>query len=94
MGRKVHLALFGLLLFGLVGCFPRTAAEDLAPRMSKEEVRAVMDRPDTVIIDARTGGAWRASNQKIKGAVREDPDLPGTWFGKYPADKVLIFYCA
>lgn len=88
------MVLFGLLLIGLVGCLPRMSAEDRTPRMTKEEVRAIMGRPETVIIDARTGGAWRASNTKIKGAVREDPDAPGTWVGKYSQDKVLIFYCA
>ena len=94
MGRKVYIVLFGLLLIGFLGCAQRYSAEDRTPRMTKEEVRAIMDRPETVIVDARTGSAWRASNRKIKGAVREDPDIPGTWFGKYPQDKVLIFYCA
>ncbi len=94
MGKKVKMVLFGLLLIGLAGCAQRMAAEDRTPRMTKEEVRAIMGRPETVIIDARTAAAWKMSNQKIKGAVREDPDDPGSWVGKYSTDKVLIFYCA
>lgn len=93
MSKRLPMVLFGLLLIGLLGCAQRWSAEDRTPRISKEELRAMMGRPEVMIIDARIGSSWRASNQKIKGAVREDPDIPGTWFGKYPQDKVLIFYC-
>ena len=93
MSRKVQLVLLGLLLIGLLGCAQRWSAEDRTPRVSKEELRTMMGRPETVIIDARTEGGWRASRTKIKGAVRENPLDPERWAGKYSTDKVLIFYC-
>ena len=93
MSRKVQVVLFGLLLIGLLGCAQRWSAEDRTPRVSKEELRAMMGRPETVIIDVRTEAGWRASRQKIKGAVRENPLDPTPWASKYQTERVLIFYC-
>jgi rhodanese-related sulfurtransferase len=94
MNRKVQGVLWGLLLIGLPGYFQAWSAEDRTPRVTKEELRAMMERPETVIIDVRTGLAWKMSNQKIKGAVREDPEDPRPWVGKYSKDRLFIFYCA
>ena len=94
MSRKVQMVLLGLLLIGLPGCVQGLSAEDRTPRVTKEELQAMMGRPETVIIDVRTGLAWKMSNQKIKGAVREDPEDPRPWVGKYSKDRVFIFYCA
>ena len=94
MNRKVQMVLWGLLLIGLQGYFQGLFAQDRTPRVTKEELRAMMGRPETVIIDVRTGLAWKMSNRKIKGAVREDAEDPRPWVGKYSKDRVFIFYCA
>jgi len=62
------------------------------PRISKEELQAMLGNPDLVIIDDRTGSDWTASEFKIKGAVREDPDKVDAWMDKYSKDKTLVFY--
>jgi len=93
MSRKLQMVLFGFLLIGLLGCAQRWSAEDRTPRVSKEELRTMMGRPETVIIDARTEAGWRTSRQKIKGAVRENPLDPERWAGKYSTGSTLIFYC-
>ena len=72
-------------------------AEALAagiPRISKEDLLAMMTRPDVIIIDVRLSGDAAQSGSKIKGAVREDPQKVETWMDKYPKDKTLVFYCA
>jgi rhodanese-related sulfurtransferase len=94
MSRKVQAVLFGLLLIGLLGCAQKWSAEGRTPRVTKDELQAMMGRPEVVIVDVRTEAGWRMSNLKIKGAVREDPKDPRPWAGKYSQDRVFIFYCA
>jgi len=64
------------------------------PRIAKEEVREILKNPDVIIIDVRQQADWKASDEKIQGAVREDPDTIISVMEKYPKDKTLIFYCA
>ncbi len=64
------------------------------PRISKEDLREMLGKPDVVIMDVRTGSDWNASTAKIKGAVREEADKVESWIEKYPKDKTLVFYCA
>jgi hypothetical protein len=65
-----------------------------APRISKEELRSMLGKPDLVIVDVRVGGEWKDSDKKIKGAVREDPQQLGSWIKKYAKDRTLVFYCS
>ena len=64
------------------------------PKMSKEELQAVLGNPDVIVIDVRSPGDWAPSNTKIKGAIREDPPKVSSWMEKYPKDKTLVFYCS
>ena len=64
------------------------------PRMTKEDLKSMLDNPDVVVLDVRTGKDWKASETKIKGAVREDATDFGSWATKYPKDKTLVLYCA
>jgi hypothetical protein len=64
------------------------------PRMTKEELKDKLGHPDVVIIDVRVAGEWKGSNEKIQGAVREDPEKNiKNWAEKYSKDKTLVFYC-
>jgi len=69
------------------------AAED-APRIAKEEVKALLNDPNVAILDARLGSDWKKIDKKIKGAVRIDPLDVGAWAGNYPKDKKIVVYCA
>ena len=100
-----RLFLAALLIFFMVGsCW---AGGDLlrnffamferyvdAPRMTKEELKAMLGNPNLIIIDVRYGKDWTDSDLKIRGAVREDPEAFDSWANKYPKDKTLLFYCA
>ena len=69
------------------------AAADIA-RMTKEELKAMMDNPKVVIVDVRTNPEWNTGKVKIKGAVREDPTKVQSWIEKYSSDKTFVFYCS
>ncbi len=77
-----------------LGSFLGEAFAKEAPRMTKEELKGLMGKPDVVIIDVRAKSDWEGSKEKIQGAVREDPQKTKEWAGKYPKDKTLVFYCA
>ncbi len=78
----------------LLGAFLGEALAKEAPRMTKEELKGLMGKPDVVVIDVRAQSDWDGSKEKIQGAVREDPKKVKEWTNKYPKDKILIFYCA
>ncbi len=60
--------------------------------ISKDELKALLNDPDTTVIDVRRGRDWDASDVKIEGAVREDPSEVSEWAGNYPRDRRLVFY--
>jgi len=62
------------------------------PRVTKEQVRAMLANPDVVILDCRPAEQWRFSAQKLPGAVHEDPTKVEAWAGKYSKDKTYIIY--
>ena len=62
--------------------------------MTKETLKGMLDDPNVVVVDVRTGSDWRASESKIKGAVRvEKTAVPGL-ADKYKKNQTLVFYCA
>lgn len=69
------------------------AAGDDAPRIGKDDVKAMLGATDTSIIDVRAVTDWWGSSLKIKGAVRENPNNVDSWASGYPKDRTLILYC-
>jgi len=72
---------------------PAIAADDDAPRITKEELKAKLGDPSVTVIDVRYKANWKKSGQKVARAVREDPNEISSWIGKYKKDQVLVFYC-
>ncbi|NVL93520.1 MAG: hypothetical protein HWN71_10855 [Desulfobacterales bacterium] len=68
-------------------------AQDV-PRITIEEVKAMLDNPDVIILDVRPDEQWKQSSRKLPGAVHEDPEDVKSWADKYPKEKTLILYCA
>jgi rhodanese-related sulfurtransferase len=91
---KKRLFIEGLLIFLVVGMLTTFARPADVPRMTVDELKAMLGSPDLVIIDVRGSGDWKDSDVKIKAAVREDPVAVETWAKKYPKDKTLVLYCA
>jgi len=94
MRNKRKLLLMTVISLGLslALVLPVLAAD--SPRIEKEKLKDMLGKPELMLIDVRAGADWKASTQKIKGAVREDPDQVDTWMKKYPKDKTMVFYCA
>jgi predicted sulfurtransferase len=86
--------LLGLSL-ALVGMLTMTtmAAEE-APRIAKEELKAMLGTPDVVVLDVRAEGSWKASEAKIESAIRENPAEVASWSGNYSKDQTVILYCS
>jgi predicted sulfurtransferase len=94
MKQRLLKVLAVLLAFTSMALFAKVAMADEVPRMSKEELRAMLDNPGVVIIDVRSSKDWEASQSKIKGAVREEPRQAKSWADKYDKDKTYVLYCA
>lgn len=72
---------------------PALGADDV-PRMDKDELKALLDNPDVVIIDARTPSDWNKSENKIKGAHRLDQSNTESVETMYPKEKTIVVYCS
>lgn len=90
------IAVFGMvLLIGVVLLLSGADASAQVDRMSKEELKAMLGKPDVIIIDVRQPVDLAKSTMMIKGAVREDPKQEvKSWADKYPKDKTIVLYCA
>jgi rhodanese-related sulfurtransferase len=72
----------------------KPVTKEEVPRITKEELKPLLNSPDVVVVDVRSGRDWKATELKIKGAVRGDPDEIESWSVKYDKSKNLILYCA
>lgn len=92
INRTLWLLTVSLVMASLVA--QAAIAQDNVGRMTKEELKARLNDPSLVVVDARSHRDWDASDRKIKGAVRVEPrdanKLPET----YSKDQTLVFYCA
>jgi hypothetical protein len=91
IGKNIGGGILALVLLAAFS-FPSPAAD--VPRMTKEELKGMLGKENVVIIDVRSDLDQEKSNQKIQGAVIEDPGKVETWMAKYPKDKTLVFYCS
>lgn len=64
-------------------------------RVSKEQLLALLEAGDTVVIDVRSERDWENSPLKIPGAVRQAPTSGDpAWASAYPKDTPIHLYCA
>ena len=92
MKKRIFIA--PLLIFFMIGILATFARSADVPRMKKDELKAMLDNPDLVILDVRYKKDWTDSDSKIKGAIREDPESVKSWAEKYSKDKAIVLYCA
>jgi hypothetical protein len=71
-----------------------TVAVAGVPLITAEELKAKLGEHNLTILDVRRAAHWNASDRKIVGAVREDPEAVESWAGKYAKEKTLVLYCA
>ena len=88
MSVAISLGLVGLSATPLM-------AEDIAavaPKMTKEELKPKLGDPGLIIIDVLVQDQWETVDQKIPGAVHENPEEVDSWADKYPKDKTYVLY--
>ena len=95
MSCRVIAAIGMSFVFGILLLVSGADASAQVNRMSKEELKAMLGKPDVIVLDVRQPADLAKSNQKIKGAVREDPrqDVK-SWADKYSKDRKIVLYCA
>ncbi len=84
---------FGTILI-LMGFFASAAFSQEPPRISKEELKAMLGDPDVIILDVRISDEWKTSDKKIQGATWKNPEQIKSWLAQYPKDKTLAVYCS
>jgi predicted sulfurtransferase len=62
--------------------------------MTADELNAMLDDPDLVILDVRRGKDWTSSEFKIKGATYVKPEAYDEWVDTYPKSQKIVLYCA
>ena len=82
-----------ILILGAFGACSTVASSGSVSRMTKEELKPLLGKPDVVIVDVRADKDWTDSDLKVEGAVRENPQAVESWAGKYAREITLIFYC-
>ena len=66
---------------------------DRIPRMTKEQLKEMLGKPEVIVLDVRATGDWEKTQMKIQGAVREDPNkATKSWAEKYGKDKTIVLY--
>ena len=94
MTKKVPEVLTCLLVFIFMVLFANQSGAQDVSRMTKEDLKSMMENSQVVVIDVRTGRDWNGSQTKIKGAVREEPKKARAWADKYDKQKTYVLYCA
>ena len=83
---------FLVMAFMLLGMWVSMAFASEISRISKEELKSMLGKPEVVVIDVRTLWDRKMSLKQIKGAVREDPGDVKSWAKKYSKEKTIVLY--
>ncbi len=94
--KKQSLNLRGLLVTTLsfIILFSSSSFGAEVKKMTKEELKNIMEGKTTTILDVRQGRDWNSSEFKIKGAIRVDSGKLLSVSEKYPKDTTMVLYCA
>jgi hypothetical protein len=78
----------------LVAVMSLNAAAASVSRITKEELKPILENSEVLVVDVRLGKDWEGSEHKIKGAVHVNPREVVSWASQYSKDATLVFYCA
>ena len=90
MKKKSVLVVF-VIIFFVAGAFATLVRSADAPRMTKDELKAMLGSPDLIIIDVRYGKDWTESDVKIRGRFEKIPKLLTPGQKSIPRIKPLFF---
>jgi len=88
MFTTMVLLLGAVIMVGSVACDSQAGR---APRMEIAQLLDMIDSPEVMIIDIRSGSDWDGSENMIKNAVRKPHDND-SWMAEIPKDKTIVLY--
>jgi hypothetical protein len=97
-GNIMKVRLFGLVLLTLAVLLASHswgvahAADKDVPRIEKDTLKGWLGDPNVLVIDVRADNDWKASDKKIKGAVRQDPKEVKGWASSLSKEKRIVLY--
>jgi hypothetical protein len=91
--QRIPIVLLFALALVMTGMGTPQAGSDV-PLMTIDDLKAMLDDPDLLVLDVRRGKDWTSSEFKIKGVTYAKPDAYDTWANTYPKDKKIVLYCA
>jgi rhodanese-related sulfurtransferase len=62
--------------------------------VDRDTLKSWLGRPQVLVLDVRQPGAWEHSDQKIRGALREDPNEVAKWGPGLPKNNRIVVYCS
>ena len=89
-GLKRTLLIY--FLFIGVTAFLSTQAFGQVIPITINQLLESLDNAQFLILDVRAPENWQASDSKIKGAVRKNPDAFDSWANDLPQNKSLVLY--
>jgi len=95
MNPRVCLILFcstALILVALTGYSAPPSSVEQVPRLTKEQVRDMLGKPDVVIIDIRFIKQYEQSDRKLPGAVFVQPENFDEFVKNRPKDNTYVLY--
>jgi hypothetical protein len=95
MKPRVCLILFcstALILVALTGYSAPPSSVEQVPRLTKEQVRDMLGKPDVVIVDIRFIKQYEQSDRKLPGAVFVQPENFDEFVKNQPKDKTYVLY--
>jgi hypothetical protein len=95
MNPRVFLIVFcsaALILVALTGYSAPPSSVEQVPRLTKEQVRDMLGKPDVVIVDIRFIKQYEQSDRKLPGAVFVQPENFDEFAKNNPKDKTYVLY--
>lgn len=87
--KKIAFIVVMLLLSGVTSVWAESVK-----KIDKDELKAMLDSPDLVLLDVRRGRDWSSSEFKITGAQRLGNDEIVSAINTISKDKTIVLYCA
>jgi hypothetical protein len=91
---KTKLFLVALCLALSIILLGTSLQADEVPRMTKEQLKAMLGNPELVLLDARRGVDWSSSEFKIQGAAYVGGEDYSDWSTRIDRNKTVVLYCA
>jgi hypothetical protein len=81
-----------LILVALTGYSAPPTTVEQVPRLTKEQVKDILGKPDVVIVDIRFIKQYEQSDRKLPGAVFVQPEDFDQFAKDHPKDKTYVLY--